>query len=41
LISNIFSKAKYIINGDKDLLPLEKYKDIKIVKPSYFLKEIL
>ena len=31
-------KAKYIISGDKDLLVLKKYEDIKILNPSDFLK---
>ncbi len=31
-------KAQYIISGDKDLLVLKKYEDIKILNPSDFLK---
>lgn len=31
----------YIVTGDKDLLNLIKYKNIKIIKPAEFLKEIL
>ena len=31
-------KAQYIISGDKDLLVLKKYEDIKILNPSEFLK---
>ena len=31
-------KAKYIISGDKDLLVLKKYEDIKILSPVDFLK---
>ncbi|MBF8250098.1 MAG: putative nucleic acid-binding protein, contains domain [Candidatus Levybacteria bacterium] len=31
-------KCKYIITGDKDLLWLKAYKDIKIVTPEQFLK---
>ena len=31
-------KAQYIISGDKDLLVLKKYKDIKILNPGDFLK---
>ena len=31
-------KAKYIISGDKDLLVLKKYEDIKILNPGDFLK---
>ena len=34
------SNSKYIISGDKDLLSLKKYKSIKIVSPSQFLKMI-
>jgi putative PIN family toxin of toxin-antitoxin system len=33
----IFSGAKYIITGDKDLLSLGKYKDIMIITPTDFL----
>jgi len=32
--------ADYIITGDKDLLVLKKYKNIKILKPSEFLENI-
>ena len=32
----VFSKAKYIITQDKDLLSLGKYKDIKIITPTDF-----
>ena len=31
-------KAQYIISGDKDLLVLKKYEDIKILNPGDFLK---
>jgi putative PIN family toxin of toxin-antitoxin system len=31
-------KAQYIISGDKDLLVLKKYEDIKILSPVDFLK---
>lgn len=31
-------KAKYIISGDKDLLVLKKYENIKILSPVDFLK---
>ncbi|MCL4385576.1 MAG: putative toxin-antitoxin system toxin component, PIN family [Actinobacteria bacterium] len=33
----VFSKAKYIITGDKDLLSLGKYKDTSIITPNDFL----
>ncbi|MCL5070677.1 MAG: putative toxin-antitoxin system toxin component, PIN family [Actinobacteria bacterium] len=32
----VFSRAKYIITGDKDLLTLGKYNDIKIITPADF-----
>ena len=32
----VFSGAKYIITGDKDLFSLGKYKDIKIITPTDF-----
>jgi len=32
----VFSGAKYIITGDKDLLSIGKYKDIKIITPADF-----
>lgn len=32
----VFSGAKYIITGDKDLLSLISYKDIKIITPADF-----
>lgn len=32
----VFSGAKYIITGDKDLLSIGKYKDIKIITPDDF-----
>ena len=32
----VFSGAEYIITGDKDLLSLGKYKDIKIITPTDF-----
>ena len=31
-----FSNAKYIVTGDKDLLILEKYENIKIITPRRF-----
>lgn len=34
------SKADYIVSGDKHLLKIEEYKNIKIVKPKDFLDEI-
>jgi len=36
----IAGKAEYIVSGDKDLLTLEQYKGIKIVKPVEFLARI-
>ncbi len=32
----VFSGAKYIITGDKDLLSIIRYKDIKIITPADF-----
>lgn len=32
-------KCEYIVTGDKDLLVLGKYKNIKIVSPKEFLEE--
>lgn len=37
----IEGKCDYIITGDKDLLVLKRYKNIKIVTPTEFLKEFL
>lgn len=34
----VIGNADYIISGDKDLLTLGRYKSIKILKPSEFLK---
>ncbi len=33
-------RAEYIISGDKDLLTLESYEEIKILKPAEFLEHI-
>ncbi|MFH1823833.1 MAG: putative toxin-antitoxin system toxin component, PIN family [Candidatus Firestonebacteria bacterium] len=33
-------KADYIVSGDKHILDLKKYKKIKILNPSNFLKEL-
>lgn len=33
----VVGKCKYLITGDKDLLTLQKYKNIKVVTPSQFL----
>ncbi|HVZ11435.1 MAG TPA: putative toxin-antitoxin system toxin component, PIN family [Patescibacteria group bacterium] len=32
-------KCSYIVSGDRDLLDLKKYKNIKILNPAEFLKE--
>ncbi len=37
----IESKAKYIISGDKHLLKLKQFREIKIIKPREFLELIL
>lgn len=34
----VVGNAQYIISGDKDLLDIQSYKDVKIVKPAEFLK---
>ena len=36
----IVSGVSYIVTGDKHLLALKKFQDIKIVTPNQFLKEI-
>jgi len=36
----IAEKAQYIITGDKDLLSVGKFKDVKIVDPRTFWSEI-
>jgi len=36
----VFSGAKYIITGDKDLLSIGKYKDIKIITPADFFNMV-
>jgi hypothetical protein len=34
------SKADFIVTGDKDLLVLKSFRDIRIVKPKEFLKQL-
>ena len=34
----VATNAKYIITGDKDLLEIKSYFDLKIITPSFFLK---
>ena len=36
-----YSKADYLVTGDKDLLDLESFMNAKIVSPSVFEKEML
>jgi putative PIN family toxin of toxin-antitoxin system len=36
----VIAKCHFIISGDKDLLVLKSYEDIKIVKPIEFLRQI-
>ncbi|MFZ4404204.1 MAG: putative toxin-antitoxin system toxin component, PIN family [Pseudobdellovibrionaceae bacterium] len=38
LMCALSSKAKYIVTGDKALLDLDGYEDIKIIKPGPFAK---
>lgn len=33
------ASAEFIVSGDKDLIELKKYKSVKIIKPSVFLKK--
>ena len=35
-----YGKCKYIVTGDKDLLSLKEYKEIKIIRSKDFLPEI-
>ncbi|WGI16858.1 hypothetical protein [Methanonatronarchaeum sp. AMET-Sl] len=37
---SISNYANYIITGDTDLLDQEKYKGIKIIKPTPFIEKI-
>jgi|ERR1035437_5488316 putative PIN family toxin of toxin-antitoxin system len=37
----VIGNASYIVSGDKDLLVLENYKDITILKPADFLRTII
>ncbi len=36
----VMGKCQWLITGDKDLLVLREYQNIKIVKPAQFLKKI-